>query len=405
MTASKTLYEKMGGDLGVQHFMESLYEETLKDEVMKRLFANSSIPVLISHQIKLYRVLFGPEEERPDPDVVVDYMLMTHARIFRDLGLNEDHFDTIATCFVEGLQNMQAEQDVIDECLVLLGPLREVFAYGAQLAGEEKELTPEEKESLPEATAGTMRSNEPSLLPQAPSIKVPGWLSGVLRKHSQESNVRAWTCALTTTFGEEDLEVADTYLSMPYMHLHVYNLVLLQLAFLPKSKEQEKHRLLKMIKYPQGERNDPICLVLWKRMIDGFAKTCKAMQLDENKLIKASDRLHSYNKYFPNSESPKIVGGVKVPHLLTGQISHFQVVEASEEDEITVASSELTVASSDCSSEMFKQEKRRSFIKPSTSLGPKTSFGPKTSLAQSMLRWFKGNKSGRLSQSSKSQSV
>jgi len=90
------------------------------------------------HQIKFFYVCFGPQAANPDE--LIDYLLITHTRLFRDLGTNETHFDKVAACFVQSLQTFPVDQSLIDEAVSLLALLRPVFIKGAEIARRKKEL-------------------------------------------------------------------------------------------------------------------------------------------------------------------------------------------------------------------------------------------------------------------------
>lgn len=328
-----TLYESIGGDLAVQQMIESLFDSAVDDQDLGVFFRDSSVSALITHQIKFYRMVFGPEEDRPSPDDLVDYMILTHSRLFRDYGLNEEHFDAVAGGVVRGLQMMQVEQAIIDECVSLLAPLRDVFVLAAKIAKEEKGLDSNARAQLPEFSAATIESgNEVVRLPEAPSMEIPKWLPLVMKKKTRQQNLRMWTSTLTTAFGEDgDRLIADTFLDMPYMYHHPYLLALLQLAFSPKEKQETIRHCLDIVKYPRGTENDAVCLRLWNRMVAAFVKTCghNNMGMGESAILEVENNLRSFNDCFPKTPYT-MIGGLTGPHALTGKTSHFRIPEKIE---------------------------------------------------------------------------
>lgn len=56
-------------------------------------------------------------------------MKTKHYRLFAR-GLDESHFDKVATHFVETLQHLGVAQSLIDEAVSVIAPLRVVFENG-----------------------------------------------------------------------------------------------------------------------------------------------------------------------------------------------------------------------------------------------------------------------------------
>ena len=60
---------------------------------------------------------------------------------------------------------MQIDQNIIDECVSILKPLRAIFEHGAKVAAMEKNYTIEQICMLPTKTAADIGSDKPSMLP------------------------------------------------------------------------------------------------------------------------------------------------------------------------------------------------------------------------------------------------
>ena len=198
-----TLYQRMGGDSKVELAVKQFLIEIGNTPDLLPFFENISVSALGLHQIKLFRVLFGPDEERPDRDEFFDFMLATHTRLFRDLGLNEVYFDLVADCLVRAFQNVNYSQEIIDEALVELAPLRVVFEYGAKVAAKEKTYDADQLAILPTASFASIETDEPAVLPDPAWIDIPDWLPETLERHSHNGVVRAWTKDLIDRFGAE----------------------------------------------------------------------------------------------------------------------------------------------------------------------------------------------------------
>ena len=311
-----TLYDRLGGDAFINILTCSFFDEIVENRDLKPFFKHISVAALKTHQVKLFRVIFGKDEEKPEEEDLLDFMLKTHTRLFRELGLDETHFDQVAGCFVQGLQSFQIGQGLIDECVAILVPLRVVFEYGAQVAAKEKDMDAAQLATLPKACAKMMGTPAPAVLPEYSKIEIPDWLPKALRKCSRTSNVRAWTCDLTDRFGAEgDVAIADTFLDQPYMDHHVYLVAFLELAFFPDHIEnKQRQKLLKMIQYPRGRKSHRLSRALFDRMIDQFLLTCHAMGVQSHATGALEAKLRTHRQVF-SMKSYK-VGGVNAPHIL-----------------------------------------------------------------------------------------
>ena len=81
-------------------------------------------------------------------------MLSSHARLFRDYGLNATHFDHVASCLVNSLNKLEVPTEIVNEIVSILVPLRPVFDQGSEMAKKEKETGTIEFLSL-----GTVKDN------------------------------------------------------------------------------------------------------------------------------------------------------------------------------------------------------------------------------------------------------
>lgn len=316
--AKKTLFQRLGGDPFITLMVASFFDEIVEDPSLAPFFENISVSALKVHQVKLFGVIFGSDEEKPDPDDLLNFMLATHTRLFREHGLDATHFDKVATCFVQGLQSFMIDQDLIDECVAILMPLRKSFEYGAQVAAREKGMEADQLKSLPVACAKRMDSDIATVLPEPASIEIPDWLPEALAKSSKEPLVRAWTCKLTDRFGAEgDEVVADVFMDMPYMNHHVYLVAFLQLAFLPAHIDDDHvQNLLCMIRYPRGPEKAPLSRDIFDRMVVQFKKVCVSMSMRKDAVSQAESQLHSHGDIFPKTVKYGSSGGVKAPHSL-----------------------------------------------------------------------------------------
>lgn len=336
-----TLYERLGGDEFCFLFTTNFFDEILENPDLQPIFKYTSLSALKSHQVKLFRVIFGPEEERPSHDEFLDFLFLTHARLFRDCKLNEQHFDMVAQALVDGLQSMQVPQKEIDEVVAILGPSRIVFEQGAKVAEAELATDPAVLKTLPVVCAKTIDQDPATLkLPTYYTAEIPDWLpkalagSGGRGSSPPKDIVRRWTCDLTNRFGVEgDQVIADTFTDQPYIEHHAYLVSFLQLAFMPyDSPDSFVHDVRLKVKFPRGNDKEPLGQRLFDRMVKQFVHTCGDMDMPQRKIDAAVDRLRSHRGFF--SSKTYRVGGIDAPHSLVRKTAQVPAGKAAAEQPI-----------------------------------------------------------------------
>ena len=95
------LLHTIGGEVALQQTVEYLYGKLVVDPSLRKLFENVDMEGLKRH---LRRFLSIALTETPQYLDVPDFMLTKHKRLFA-MGLNETHFDTVATHLVQTLKN------------------------------------------------------------------------------------------------------------------------------------------------------------------------------------------------------------------------------------------------------------------------------------------------------------
>lgn len=123
-----TLYDKLGGEGAVNAAVEEMYRRLLADEATANFFENTDLAHLKKHQVQFMKVAFT---KIPDDLDVPSLLREKHMRLFKRKGLNETHFDKVAEHFVGACQSLGVDQEVIDEAVGAIGPLRSVFEQGA----------------------------------------------------------------------------------------------------------------------------------------------------------------------------------------------------------------------------------------------------------------------------------
>jgi truncated hemoglobin YjbI len=322
----KTLFERLGGETFVVMMLNSFFDELCETPDLQRFFRDAPLETIKTHQAKLFRCLLGPEENQPNQEDIAEYMLMTHTRLFREAGLDATHFDLVAKGFIQSLESFQVQQDMIDECVAILLPLREVFDYGAKIAAQEKEMEADQLKALPRCSAKTVGTDVQVVLAESPLGLIPLWVHEELSQISPKKTLREWTAYLSdrcSSVGDKTL--ADFIMDIPYLQLEPYMTALVQLALLPEGMDSTMvSKVLKTVRFPRGFNKDPLPRVLFDRLVIQFGKTCDVMDVKPDETKRLAKKLRDHRAAFPNVDPPHVFGLIS-PHPLAKSGTQFEV--------------------------------------------------------------------------------
>ena len=127
-----TLLNRLGGEAAVKSVVDEFYDRLLEDESIAFFFEGIEMPLLKLHQYEFFTIAFTGFPEGID---VGEILIEAHRTLFQVLGLNEEHFDIIAGHLVATLANHSVPQELIDEIVGVVAPLRAAFELGAQIYG------------------------------------------------------------------------------------------------------------------------------------------------------------------------------------------------------------------------------------------------------------------------------
>jgi hemoglobin len=130
-SSAASLYHRLGGVTAVRAVVDEFYKRLLADVALQRYFEGISIPHLKRHQVEFMKIAFT---EIPANLDVPALLLEKHRTLF-SAGLNENHFDAVASHFVEACKQLGVQTKLIDEAVGVIGPLRSVFEHGAKTYG------------------------------------------------------------------------------------------------------------------------------------------------------------------------------------------------------------------------------------------------------------------------------
>ncbi|KAL7557549.1 hypothetical protein ACA910_019259 [Epithemia clementina (nom. ined.)] len=287
---TESLLDRLGGPDAIDKFTHAFIEEIGKEDKLAHFFVNVPVETIRLHQRQLFQVVFGAsgnihnpaEPAPPSQEKLINFLIVTHSRLFRDLGLDGTHFDLVATCLVKAANNIQMPVDLLSECLTIVGPLRVAFVKGAALAMKEqyKSVTQQKQQSNAKAVLSSSTGEVRLLAPATPPP--PSWLieklSGMsendvacqavstekaVKKNSLKQDgvpkeakafvIGRWTCELTTRLTVKDQVLASVFLTIPYMYLMQYLHALLVMAFCDRDKLPiNASKLIRIIRFPQG---------------------------------------------------------------------------------------------------------------------------------------------------------
>jgi hemoglobin len=123
VSKKQVLLDRIGGDAALELAVDKFYEKNVTHPEVARFFEGVNMKLLRVHQFRFLKLAFTEIPERYD---VADMLDTSHSRLF-DMGLNETHFDIIASNLVVTLQELGVAADVIDDAVTVVGPLRSIF--------------------------------------------------------------------------------------------------------------------------------------------------------------------------------------------------------------------------------------------------------------------------------------
>lgn len=276
-----TLYERLGGDKTISELTGHFFDLVDKSESLEGFFVDVPFESIRLHQGLFFKVIFGVEEEKPSADELLDYMILTHVRLFRDLDLDATHFDTFMGLFQDAMIETKISKPLQDEVLAILLPLRVAFEYGALVAKREKTMPREVRKIADTASIKTFREDRSEVKLPAGIARPPRWLIELL---GGRNAVRAWTCGLTHRFTVEDSLLSQTFMTLSYMDMEPYchNFLRFALGFLSGNNEKSISAL-RAVRFPRGLKhpNVQITKEMFRRMVGHFFATGYQLTLED----------------------------------------------------------------------------------------------------------------------------
>jgi hemoglobin len=115
-----SLYERIGGEPAVMAAVDLFYAKIMKDEVTRPFFDGLDMPAQVQKQIAfMSRALGGPVEYQGRN------LRTAHARLVREKGLGDAHFDAVAGHLRATLEELGVQKALVDEAITAIGGMRD----------------------------------------------------------------------------------------------------------------------------------------------------------------------------------------------------------------------------------------------------------------------------------------
>jgi hemoglobin len=115
-----TLLERIGGEVAVNAVVNSFYDKVFADKVLAPFFANTDF---VKQRARQGRFLIQfMDGKMPTAN---EYMRNAHKKYVAEMGLNDTHFNIVATHLVNTLKEFNVPQAMIDEVVVAVSSLHD----------------------------------------------------------------------------------------------------------------------------------------------------------------------------------------------------------------------------------------------------------------------------------------
>ena len=148
--------DRLGGKPALEAAVEEFYFRVLCDEDLLDFFKKVDMALLKAHQTQFMTIAFT---EIPKDFDVAAHIVQVHSRVIRK-GLNEKHFDKVASHLVESLFALGISRPLVDEVVSVVSPLREVFKEAARKHREESTKASVEMENKTKTSTATPSETE-----------------------------------------------------------------------------------------------------------------------------------------------------------------------------------------------------------------------------------------------------
>lgn len=118
--SDKTLYIRLGEQPALNAAIEALYQKIMRDKDLAPFFADTNIAMQRLHMRIFLTYAFGGA-----PNYTGRNLGQAHARLVKEKGLNDKHFDRVAGHLRETLQELDTQETLIQEVLTIVDTTRD----------------------------------------------------------------------------------------------------------------------------------------------------------------------------------------------------------------------------------------------------------------------------------------
>lgn len=113
-----SLYERLGGEAAVLAAVHLFYAKVIEDELTSPFFADLDVAAQAQKQVAFMTWAFGGPTEYRHRD-----LRTAHAHLL-DRGLDDAHFDAVATHLASTLRELDVAPELIEEALTIVAATR-----------------------------------------------------------------------------------------------------------------------------------------------------------------------------------------------------------------------------------------------------------------------------------------
>ena len=133
-----SLLVRLGGGETLKVAVEEFYYKLLCDDDLLEFFDGVDTDLLKAHQHSFLSLVFTMRLTSENLTRVTAKVTKAHERLW-PMGLNERHFDLVVSHLVHTLLELGVPQDLVDEVVSIVGPLRGIFETNAVQKVETRE--------------------------------------------------------------------------------------------------------------------------------------------------------------------------------------------------------------------------------------------------------------------------
>jgi hemoglobin len=114
-----SLYERIGGEPAIMAAVDLFYAKVMDDELTRPYFNGLDMSAQVKKQVAfMSRALGGPVEYHGRD------LRAAHAKLVREKGLGDAHFDAVATHLRATLEELGVQKELVDEAMTAIGGMR-----------------------------------------------------------------------------------------------------------------------------------------------------------------------------------------------------------------------------------------------------------------------------------------